>query len=1080
MSHTRERARLLTLIVTTVAMTIIGIAQNGPSYAASGSASTPPTTTAPTAPAASEHQVAGDPATTVGTKQVIYHGVAVWVPRGWPVVDLAKRTHACARLDRPVVYLGAAPAQQHCPAHLVGRASTLWLRPTTATERSTGKSAGVPTIRSLVGTLPAQVARSAVGHQTLAILRTQHVELTTTWGSSSATVDTAIASVRSAGSLPDTVGAVPPVTPTATSAVQPQGVHPTITPATVNPGATYNGMGFDTCAAPSTSTMSAWLSSPYRAIGIYIGGSMRACGDGNLSASWVQQTTSSGWGLVPIYVAEQAPCVDQQGLAHIDPAHAAQEGAADAADAVAQAQRFGLGSGSTVYYDMEPYSESTTTAGKSCRNAVLTFLSAWSSTLHQNHYRSGVYGTPGTVMSDMCRQMGTSGSGFVAPDQVWSAYWDGLQNLYEQYAIPGYSDSYWTHHQRMHQYRGGVNQTWGGVQINIDPDWADATLPGSPTPVDYGTNTTGPGGAGFVFTGPMEYWTPHPGAGAKGMSYSTHSSSAGYEVNGATWLRSLPAGAYDVQVHVPAGGYNARARYTVADSYGSTSVTTDLSSGTGWRSLGVFHNDRTTATSVHLGDYTGSTTSTSLVVDAARFRLVGTAPGAATGVTATPDAGTVKVRWSPAATHNVPVSGYLVTASPGGRSVTVSGTSATITGLSASTDYTFTVRAESVVGNGPASAPSNGVMPLTAGQFQAVAPTRIVDTRHGTVANPGRVMLAPGASQMLRVAGVSGSPVPAGATSATLNVTVPDPTAAGYLTASAGTGQQTSTLNLTPGRTAANLTTTVLTSSGTVAITNHSSEPVSLIVDVQGYTNRGSAQLWNTTAATRVLDTRHGTTANSRRTAIGPWQTIAVRVAGVAGSPVPSGAGSATLNLTVTSATRSGYLSLDGNRTSALNYTRGRTVANLGLARLPSDGVVLVTNESNGSVELIADVQGYTASAGSRWMPVAPTRLADTRYGTPANPTTTPLAAGGSITVRVAGATGSPVPSSATAVTLNVTAVHPRSYGYLESSGVSVTNFLDSTVANLTVSPLRNGSVTLTNQSSASVDVVVDVQGYTP
>ncbi|MEO6999257.1 MAG: glycoside hydrolase domain-containing protein [Terracoccus sp.] len=1061
MSQFRWPTRLRVVIVATAFLVVAGFVQEVPADAAS----TPvPALQAPQA------------ATNAATKQVVYHGVAVQVPSDWPVVDLTRRAHACARLDRSVVYLGAAPEQQDCPAHLVGRANTLWLQPA-STSRQPASMAGRPLVSAHVGALSARVARSAIGHQSLAVLDGGHVQVGSTWAGSSAIVDAAWATARPVTGLPDTVGAVPPALTGPSAPIKPQGDHPAISSSAVPSATTFNGMGFDTCAAPSSSTMTSWLSSPYRAVGIYIGGSMRACGDGNLSASWAQQVTQRGWGLIPIYVAEQAPCVDQTNLARIDPAKATQQGVADASDAVAQAQRFGLGSGSAIFYDMEGYNEQATDA-QTCRTAVLNFLSAWTSRLHAQGYRSGVYGSPASVMTDMSQQMRAHTS-FVVPDQVWSARWDGLQNVNEQYAVPTFYDSYWAQHQRMHQYLGGVNETWGGVTLNIDPDWADATLPGAPTYVSYGANETGPGGSGFVFTGPMQYWTPHPGSGAAGMAYSTLSSLVGHEVNGATWARTLPVGAYDVQVNVPAGGgYNSPARYVVTDSHGSTTTTLNLGAGSGWRSLGVLHNDRTTLTTVHLSDNTGSSSKTVLVADAVRFQLVGTAPGAPTGVTATPDAGQVHLRWGPAPSHGVSVSGYVVTASPGGRSVSVTGTSATMTGLSPSTVYTFVVSPGSAAGPGAASAPSNAALPLPAGRFQPVAATRIMDTRYGTVANSSRVALAPGASRAVQVAGVVGSPVPSGATAATVNITVPDPGGPGYLTASTGTGDQPSVLNLVSGRTVANLATAVLNSSGTVVITNHSSRPVDLVIDVQGFMSSSSGQQWNGTNPTRLLDTRLGATANPRRTLVGPWQTVAVRVAGVAGSPVPAGATGAMLNLTVTHPTDTGYLTLDGTRTSALNFTTDRTVANLGLVALPIGGTVLVTNRSPGSVQIIADVQGYTASTGRTWMPVTPIRLADTRFGTPANAVSAPLGSGASITVRVAGSVGSPIPSSATSVALNVTAVGPRSSGYLGNGSVSVVNFTDTTVANLTISPLHDGSVTLTNRSHDPVDVVVDVQGY--
>lgn len=53
---------------------------------------------------------------------------------------------------------------------------------------------------------------------------------------------------------------------------------------TAQPGA-YTGKGFDTCAAPSTSTMNAWGASPYRAVSVYIGGNTRACAQPSLTSS---------------------------------------------------------------------------------------------------------------------------------------------------------------------------------------------------------------------------------------------------------------------------------------------------------------------------------------------------------------------------------------------------------------------------------------------------------------------------------------------------------------------------------------------------------------------------------------------------------------------------------------------------------------------------------------------------------------------------------------------------------------------------------------------------------------------------
>lgn len=233
-------------------------------------------------------------------------------------------------------------------------------------------------------------------------------------------------------------------------------------------GAVFTGLGFDACAAPSATTMRAWLrSSPYRAIGVYIGGRNRACSQPNLTAAWVAEQTAAGWHLIPTYVGLQAPTSSCSSCAKLNPSIAAAQGAAEAADAVQDAAAIGIGPGSPIYNDMESY---TRTAAAT--NATLAYLEGWTRKLHQLGYESGVYSSSASGIRDLASRIGTL---YTQPDHIWIANWNGRQDT----ADPFVPASAWANHQRIHQYRGGHNETWGGVTINIDNNYVDASTVGA-------------------------------------------------------------------------------------------------------------------------------------------------------------------------------------------------------------------------------------------------------------------------------------------------------------------------------------------------------------------------------------------------------------------------------------------------------------------------------------------------------------------------------------------------------------------------------------------------------------------------
>ena len=247
--------------------------------------------------------------------------------------------------------------------------------------------------------------------------------------------------------------------------------------ARLNASSFFTGYGFDTCGAPSLASMEAWQASPYRAVGIYLGGVNRACPDGNLTPAWVNSVRAGGWNLLPLWVGRQAPCVSQSGLKLITPASAGTQGKAEAGSAAVRAAYFGIGTGYPIYFDMEGYKTNA-----SCTTAVQRFVAAWVNELHAKGYAAGVYGSAASTIRDLVAML-ESGSTSV-PEDIWIARWNGDKDVFGD---PVVSDSYWSEHQRIHQYRGGHKETWGGVKLNIDSNYVDgavveaaATLPAEP------------------------------------------------------------------------------------------------------------------------------------------------------------------------------------------------------------------------------------------------------------------------------------------------------------------------------------------------------------------------------------------------------------------------------------------------------------------------------------------------------------------------------------------------------------------------------------------------------------------------
>jgi len=395
-------------------------------------------------------------------RTVAYAGRSFQIPADWPVTDLRTDPTACVRFDRNAVYLGTPGPEERCPA------------------KGAGQPAGALVISAAPAATGASLVQNATSHSITATASGVTVEAS--YGDDPSEV------LRILGSADMATGPARAATPTAgaTGSASAQSGAPqsstaasnTTSPATAGRAAiaaataptTFNmaGLGFDTCTAPSAAAMQAWSASPFKTVGIYIGGAGRACAQPNLTAAWVAQQAAANWHFLPLYVGPQFVPTN-----HIT---APQTQAAQAADdAVAQAAALGFTSGSVLYYDLEAYPAADSAA-------AVAFMSAWTQEIHKQGYLSGIYSSSNSGIADLIANHGTISQ----PDVIDVANWNGQAD-----SDPGADPSgYWAG-RRVHQFLGDTNDspTYGGVTINIDQDYANLVatqcdmlvVPASPT-----------------------------------------------------------------------------------------------------------------------------------------------------------------------------------------------------------------------------------------------------------------------------------------------------------------------------------------------------------------------------------------------------------------------------------------------------------------------------------------------------------------------------------------------------------------------------------------------------------------------
>ncbi len=256
----------------------------------------------------------------------------------------------------------------------------------------------------------------------------------------------------------------------------------------------------------------------------------------------------------------------------------------------------------------------------------------------------------------------------------------------------------------------------------------------------------------------------------------------------------------------------------------------------------------------------------------------------------------------------------------------------------------------------------NGFMP-DGTDYESVSPGRLFDTRPATSTADGQSAAIGGreAGTITRIAVAGRLGVPVGTDAVALNVTVTEPASSGFITVYPCDAPRpsASSVNFAAGQTITNTVLTRVDSSGDVCF--YTSARTHMLSDLWGFFPASSSYVGVQPA--RLLDTRSGEptidgdfAGGGRRSAGSITELV---VAGRAG--VPATAAAVALNLTVTDAPKSGFISVfpcGGTRPAAstLNYAAGSTISNAAITAVGAGGRVCVFTSSE--TNLIVDVSG--------------------------------------------------------------------------------------------------------------------------
>lgn len=269
------------------------------------------------------------------------------------------------------------------------------------------------------------------------------------------------------------------------------------------------------------------------------------------------------------------------------------------------------------------------------------------------------------------------------------------------------------------------------------------------------------------------------------------------------------------------------------------------------------------------------------------------------------------------------------------------------TGPATSTPITTAIATTSIAPSTVAvsTTPVATVPPAQGGDFVAVTPTRLVDTRTGlgtTGAKAGKAPLVTAS-----IVGRIGTLAPGAVKAVALNVTVAEPSQAGFLTVAAAGSRPSNVSQIAfVSATASSLIVTRANTEGLVELRLSDGSSSHIIVDLLGYfvadRSPGNLSIVPEAQPRALFDSR---------------TTLPVEPAKTVDLTLPAPEAGAILGITATDARGTGYLTVYGGATrpdtSAVNFAAGHDATALSIVATGPDRAVHIYNGSTAAVHLV-------------------------------------------------------------------------------------------------------------------------------